>query len=484
MNHGSSSLDAFLERKKLSNKNGDTLKHTKSRGVEKSSFKIFPKLKPLEITDQLIDQLAREMHQKPAPSSNPLIPAAYTYFGQFVSHDITIIPKKFSGKSWKYRNQSPCMDLDSVYGKLKNSLGTFIVKNKALFKIAHNNQGEADLPRDPQGSALIADPRNDMSIMISQLHLCFLKFHNAIVRKLQAQKFAGDIFEEAQRISRWHYQWIIVHDYLKRLVGDEILYHKIEPAGKTPKQLRLAYLKDLSISQLPLEFTGAIYRMGHSMIRASYYLNEIPNSRNPRTGRAEAKPIQIFDFEGRGIDLRGGQVLAPYFSLQWNRFLEFPGEASPQYAQRIDTCVTSPMAKIPGDKEKAISMAKQNLKRGKDFELASGQQIAKKMGLKFLKGLASNQETPLWYYVLQEAEYLHQGTQLGPLAGHIVAEVFLAKLFQDPTSFFMTNPAWNPQKEAFIPFTGEGFELKDLVAFAGMPITHSDLEKCIRHNQT
>ncbi|MDW3650178.1 MAG: peroxidase family protein [Bacteroidia bacterium] len=479
MNHGSSSLDVVRAFRLSPRKDKESRKAHTSRGITPVTFKIFPDLAALEISEQELSVLAEAMHTARTPKTNPRIPAAYTYFGQFVSHDITAIPKKFSGKPWVIGDQTPCMDLDSVYGKFGENRNSFLTKSH-LLKIGTNSLGEDDLPRDSSGSAIIADPRNDMSIMIAQIHLLFLNLHNAFIKHLKESSFKGDLFTEAKRLNSWHYQWIIVHDYLKRLLGEELLYSKISRPDAKKAKVNLSYLQNASFSYLPLEFSGAAYRMGHSMIRPSYYLNEIPNARNPRTGRAEARAFKIFDFEKREADLRGGRSLPAFHSLQWNRFLQFKDHPEPQYSQRIDTSMAGPMSKIPGDKDEAVSMARQNLLRGLSFELASGQTLAKKMGIKALKKLSSKQETPLWYYVLQEAEHHHDGTQLGPLGGQIIAEVFLAKLLADPESFLHQNPAWNPEQEGIIERESSHFELKDLLKFAEMPISREELEARIQ----
>ncbi|MEM6801383.1 MAG: peroxidase family protein [Bacteroidota bacterium] len=420
---------------------------------------------------------------KDTPSENPKIPAAYTYFGQFVSHDITLIPKNLTNKTWIAKDQSPYMDLDSVYGKSSGEATVpFFAEDKDLFLIGKNTLGEADLPRNTSSQAMIADPRNDMSIMIAQMHLMFLNLHNRLVHTLRENDFKGNIFQEARRIASWHYQWVIVHDYLKKLVGEELLYSKISRNHKAKARLSLTYLKNKKFYYLPLEFIGAAYRMGHSMIRSHYYLNKIPNARNPRTGRAESRAIQIFDYSSGYRDLKGNRSLPPYHSLQWNLFLNFGQAQRPQGSHCIDTYLAGPMRHVQDEAGNEQSMAERNLIRGQDFELPSGQSLAKEMGIEALAKLHPKQETPLWYYILQEAELQHQGQQLGLLGGNLILEVFLAKLKQDKSSYLHKTGGWSPEQEGIIPFAGKQFELKDLVSFAGMPISQTDIDKIFTNN--
>ena len=72
-------------------------------------------------------------------------------------------------------------------------------------------------------------------------------------------------------------------------------------------------------------------------------------------------------------------------------------------------------------------------------------------------------ETPLWYYVLKEAEARTQGERLGPVGGRIVAEVLLGIIDADPESYRAVDRSWRPS----LPHTGAAFGLGDLLAFAG-----------------
>jgi hypothetical protein len=75
-----------------------------------------------------------------------------------------------------------------------------------------------------KGVALIRDPRNDENLIVAQLHLALLKFHNKAVDQLLAGGAApASTFASARRLVTWHYQWIVLHDFLPRLVDPAVL---------------------------------------------------------------------------------------------------------------------------------------------------------------------------------------------------------------------------------------------------------------------
>lgn len=140
---------------------------------------------------------------------------------------------------------------------------------------------EDDLQRNSQGTALIGDPRNDENIIVSQLHLSFLKFHNRVpefVRETRGMT-GFEAFHEAQRLVRWHYQWVVVDDYLRRTVGDQTLNQiLIPPDPDNPNdvpQIETRFYKWKRQPFLPVEFSVAAFRFGHSQVRATYKINDL-----------------------------------------------------------------------------------------------------------------------------------------------------------------------------------------------------------------
>jgi Animal haem peroxidase len=233
--------------------------------------------------------------QQPDPNQgdNPGIPAGYTYFGQFVDHDITFDPasslQRWNDPSALHNFRTPRFDLDSVYGEGPDD-EPFLYdegtdRAKMLLGRSVPEKGEFDLPRNGQGVALIGDPRNDENVIVSQLQVAFLRAHNKLAETVG--------FEEARRQLRWHYQYVVVNDFLRKIVPTEVI-SSIQPEGDLLEAPALRFFGEQPY--MPVEFSVAAYRFGHSMIRPRYDVNDVILD----------KPI--FDGAGTpggGQDLRG-----------------------------------------------------------------------------------------------------------------------------------------------------------------------------------
>jgi hypothetical protein len=343
-----------------------------------------------------------------------------------------------------------------------------------------------DLPRDLTNNAIIPDSRNDENIVISQFHLAMLRFHNAVVDQLradpaQANRSAREIFEEARRLVTWHYQWIILHEYLPLTIGqervDDILQngpHFYRPLDRTQDALLRNSKGDLL---LPVEFAVSAFRFGHSQVRPSYQLNFGPNAGPPVT-------LSLFDDSADPNDpdpndMRGGKR-APRRFIDWQSFFKFD-TVNFRFNKKIDTKLSSPLMQLLGSRGPAPgmpsdgvqSLASRNLMRHVNFGIPSGQAIARVMGVPVLtvEQLAElapfnmDRSTPLWYYILKEAEVLENGLRLGPVGSRIVGEVFIGLLQADTNSFLAGD-------ENFIPIlpsaTPGKYEITDLLRFAGV----------------
>ena len=401
-----------------------------------------------------------------APSGdNTDIPAAYTYFGQFVDHDIT-----FDATSrLQVQNdpdalvsfRTPRYDLDSVYGSGPvDEPFQYDQAGDGRLLIGANGSGEPDLPRNAQGVALIGDPRNDENVIVSGLQIAMLRLHNKLLDQAASEGTiaAAERFDHVRTLVRWHYQWVVVHDYLPRICGHELGERLLDDDSDEPRY-RLRFYRPVKNAYMPVEFSAAAFRFGHSQVRSAYDLN----------ATIGVRPIFVpGDDAGEGADLRGGQPLLPGWSVDWPRFLPLAG-SSPQPSRLIDAKLSPALFDLPrfaADEPQSLPL--RNLLRGQALELPSGQDVAAAVGSPVLGAaeLATDLvPTPLWYYLLKEAEVVAAGRTLGPTGARIVAEVLVGLLRLDPSSYLSQHPGWRPTLSGSSAPDGT-FGLPDLVAAA------------------
>jgi hypothetical protein len=418
------------------------------------------------------------------------IPAAYTYLGQFFDHDITFDPSTFQQQREGALNlRTPRLDLDNLYGRGPSDQpylydGTKLLLGDQLVPVRDRNPAPHDLPRAGSNSlgvrrAIIADPRNDENVIVSQLHGLFLQFHNAVADLL------GDVpFERVQEEVRWHYQWMALHDFLPQIVDkqvlDEISPEIANPSGGGHGGWTLSLFSDEQpFTFMPVEFSVAAYRMGHSMVRPGYRLNE-------RTA-----PLRIFDPNDPLNGLNAFGDFPKGRTVDWQRFINLgKGPALEtatdrvQLAYSIDTSLVEPLGELPQsvagdeaqDQPDLKSLAFRNLTRGALLHLATGQEAVAALNHRrghrqpirplrdqeILIGPVSGPadevkaiaevdpafagKCPLWTYVLAEARHhrINGGkAQLTGVGGRLVAEVFVGLLARDGTSF-LHQPDWKP----------------------------------------
>ncbi|MFP5362938.1 MAG: peroxidase family protein [Thermoleophilia bacterium] len=450
--------------------------------------RMFRDPQPLRPDDAALAALAKLVKESgsAAAGDNAKIPAGYTYLGQFIDHDLTFDPssslQRDNDPDALVDFRTPRFDLDCLYGSGPED-DPFMYEwsspsNRGVKLLVGRNptaNGEFDrddLPRNQQARALIGDPRNDENIIVSQLQLLFIRFHNKVVdRTRRNQRLAGRrLFEEAQRITRWHYQWIVVHDFLERIVGRQTAQAILRPGTATkPAQTDVRFFSWQNNPFMPVEFSGAAYRYGHSQVRASYDLNDIV------TG------VPIFasaDRPGPLEHLGGFRRLPAVWTIDWSLFFKMTPAGRPQLSRKIDTSIAAPLFKLPGLPGDRPSLPLLNLKRGRALGLPSGQDVAAAIGVPPLSraqlGLSRidlpperraqlEAATPLWFYLLREAATLGGGERLGMVGGRIVAEVLVGLLAADPQSYLSRRPTWKP----ILPAAKKGdFTMPDLVRFA------------------
>lgn len=489
------------------------------------------------LDDALLQVIAERMTVQQGHQDSA-IPAGYTYLGQFVDHDLTMDKTAVSlGQNVTVEDliqgRSPALDLDSLYGLGPGGEDARFYSDGVRLKMGRTaatnfpdpgpnvDLDGFDLPCTGFGSnksdrrkALIPDLRNDENLAVAQTHLAFIRFHNRVVDKLAAGGTPSAIlFERARDLVVRHYQWMLVHDYLPRIVDPAIVAEvftngrrffevHLAPAKKGGYQSYMV-VQPGDMPTMPIEFSVAAFRLGHSMVRETYEWNRVFNS-----GRVPATLALLFTFSGTaGILSPDGNIADPEsgsferlptsWIADFRRLFDFAQVGRNDLAvtagkfnlaRLIDTLLVDPLAALPSGSfgpatanPPAIvrNLAFRNLVRAKMVELASGQQMAELMGVTPLSAqdiLVGNggadltdlpqaqqdaivENTPLWFYILREAEL--NGGLLTGVGGRIVAEVFHRAIEGSATSI-VRDPLWRPSLGA----AQDRFLMADLLLFA------------------
>jgi hypothetical protein len=362
------------------------------------------------------------MIEKTKKLDSATISNGLSIFSQFMAHDCTFeVTSKFKGIGGKSleNHRTYQMDLDCLYGQwTQDFLYDADDRDKLLLGDRMEDDCERvwyDLQRNKQCKAIIPDARNDENIIVSRFQVLFIDLHNCMVdiARKQCQK---NIFEEARRQTIWIYHWLIVHEYLKKMLDPEI-FEDILANG--PK-----YFTDPCF--LPLEFTGAAFRVGHSQTRQSNRIN--------------------VDTEKDLFELGVFTVMEHF--VDWNYLFDM-GNMKVQAAKKIDTKIQKAFHDLPfiqSSVKRERSLVWRNLKRGVIYGLPSGEDVAYRMCIEPLK-IKETEDldgTPLWYYVLKEAEELNDGEYLGPVGSRLLGEVLYGIMKSHDWSYLKVHPKWEP----------------------------------------
>jgi hypothetical protein len=459
---------------------------------------------------------------------NPKIPAGYTYLGQFIDHDITFDPasslQRLNDPDALEDFRTPRLDLDCLYGRGPADQPYLYAKDDRCKFILGPDVGvdgmvRPDLQRTADHTALIGDKRNDENKIVTQIQALFLRLHNKVYDLLGSRFKPGEEaerFGEAQRIVRWCYQWIVLHDFLPRVCNPDIVNACMPAPGHRTPRLEFFHPHD-GTAYIPVEFSVAAYRFGHSMVRPSYSLNDqVQQGKGKfqsKTGPVDFARIPIFVPPPKPPAKRDptesmtgfGEPLPAKWGVDWKYFfgtLNQHPEGQPQIPQpsyRIDAFLVDPLGTLP-EFEKAPtpfqSLAFRNLQRGVSMGLPSGQAVARLMGVPKARILTEEElwmhrnegETlkawpqgtaffnnpahkrwlegaaPLWYYILKEAEIKHHGHHLGEVGSRIVAETLIGLVWNDHYSYLFQEPNWDPSQEG-LPNLGLNLDMLALTKF-------------------
>lgn len=452
---------------------------TKARGCSHMRLgnfcKMFPKLTPWSEDYGIKHQCEAEevaailgaagglMHDVNSSSGDSRIPAAYTFFAQFVDHDITLdttsglhkAPEENFAEGALPNMRSASLDLDCIYGFGPEVMPFLYDQGQPGRLLTGNKKNDNDLPRNKDGRALIGDPRNDENIFLSQMQLLFLRFHN--------RRIVGRTFEEAQKDVRYHYQWIVLYDFLHRVCDEKIYHEVVDGLGKGKhKYPKCDLTDDCGRLCMPLEFSVAAYRFGHSLVRSQYPAN------------AGYPVVDLFD-EKFGTE--GFSHVPEELTVDWRYLLDV--EFCHEYvnSKAFDHLLADELIRMPDPivghfaSTNDRSLVFRNILRSYALGLPSGQRVAKELkakgynvnpgqdlaldklagwkciDAKHQKNLASN--TPLFLYILREAGLLGKGERLGPVGSALVLEVFISMLTQKGCKTFLNDNEyknWRPDK--------------------------------------
>ncbi|TKB53822.1 MAG: hypothetical protein E8D50_06435 [Nitrospira sp.] len=415
----------------------------------------------------------------PGNDDNPTnVASFFTYFGQFLDHDMTLdtlpLPTEFVDPTTIPNNRDPRLNLDTVYRGGPDA-------NPELYEAdgKHLKVNGRDLPRDPSCvvptpaassntpcAAIIGDGRNDENQVIAQIHVAFLRAHNRLIDQ-------GYKFEQARELMRWRHQWIVVHEFLPEVLDPGVYADVFRADGKI--QTKFYDPNNANKAVMPVEFSVAAYRFGHSQVRRAYNITQ-------GGGR-----VQVFN--GTAGDLHGGRQIATDHTIFWPNFIRVDGQPTTgqpnttqpvaNISRKIDSMLSSGLFLLPipgAATEGSAILAKRNIQRARGYGLPSGQAVAARLGIPVLSNaeiatdnniprlrLALNDpayqgEMPLWLYILAESQIVHKGAKLGPVGSRIVAEVIGGLLAADNRSYYRKH--WTPE--------GGVFRAQDLLREAGV----------------
>lgn len=440
-------------------------------------FRDLPSLYSLPASLSAVGKKLGPMDGGSIPKFTTSIPLGMIFFGQFMDHDITFDTtssfSKINSPNQIANTRSAQLDLDCVFGGgpedepfmyASRSDGFFLLTGKTNNNATQvANLEKHDLARNGKNIAIIGDPRNDENRIISQLQLAMIRFYNAVYSDIKTASpglSPEEIYAQAKMSVTWHYHWIIINEFLPALCGKFVVRDILGNGRKFYRPKEHAFI--------PVEFSVAAYRFGHSMIAQNLKLQKTGVAHNifsPQFGQGFAKISNL------------NQV------IEWETLFDFDG--SYQRAEKIDSTLATDLLDlpfIPSTNPDDRSLAVRNLRRGQSFLLPSGENVAECIGRPageistvhdFVKNKVTphnidmSSGTPLWYYILTEAEvigrmddeltYTH-GEGLGPVGARIVAEVILGLLELDENSYLGSNRDWYPTLGA-----NNNYTMKDLL---------------------
>jgi len=451
--------------------------------------------------NDLIDLAKFHMLDDPTnlPRNPPTMPlSGFVYFAQFALHDLTFdrTPLAVVGRvppEDRVNYRSSFFDLDSLYGAgpevspylyylpASTSGGPLLPPGNERFVLDKTPDGKLlDLPRTGTGRPILGDPRNEENVILAQLHAVMLRFHNRVMDLLDAGIIEPRLnglskFDQARQLVIWHYQHVFLYDLLDQVLDVTIL-------DETLAEYRRFASSPFDVC-IPVEFALAAFRFGHSLVRNDYIIN---TTSHPREG---LDTLLNLNSMGNPPMVR----LEDDWIIEWGRFFNLPPPGNRNMAHALDTHIAIALHHLPGPvpidtgshPRMLQSLPAMTLLRGARSGLPSGQRVADALGeprldddemvqqdpedpdlADFLLQRNLLKETPLWYYILQEAAARGDRRKLGRVGSRIVSQAIVSLLAADPNSLLNRGTGWTPPTWNWATPPTPIDDVKTLVRFA------------------
>ena len=442
-------------------------------------------------TRKMLERLAVRITKEGEQSTggeNPTIPAGYTYLGQLVSHDIVQsigVGPDITDATRATRNiRIDRLILETLYGRgpSETTIPYAVPRRAGQFPTRFRlgkcrvdgvwpaGGPELDIPRatfpdldnlaDPGTTEpMLADPRNDVNLILSQITVLFLILHNRIESEIAMRDVRADRsgiaveehrFVKARKVTAHLYRNIIDNDLMRRLLTQSA-HNRLVKALATGK-----FLDDVDDRRMPLEFSHSAYRIGHSMVRSTYAVNDAHTF-------AGLKDNIRFSSERRPFEM----PLSSDWLVHWSRFFELPGSA-PNPSQLIRPEVAPALGVndlFRTQEDEYGGLVLRDLLRGAEAGLRSADSLIQKLDsqeaahpfladkamreariAEWLKEKSSaadgdggfdekdieslSNDPPLLFFVLMEAQEVEAGVRLGPVGSMIVGEIVYGALYK------------------------------------------------------
>jgi hypothetical protein len=396
----------------------------------------------------MLDDGSRVSNERP----EILVDCGYTYFGQFIAHDLTKDTSSLD-EAWQKEPEqienlrTPRLNLDSLYGGGPAASPELYENDQLRLRVAsiRSTGRQLDICTGRRGEHILGDDRNAENLILRQMTAAFARLHNFAVEQFECETTdRAAVFARARRQTEWQFQWLVVHDYLPTLLNLDV-YRKIFVEKK--------YSCVWNEFSIPIEFSAAAMRFGHAMVRPNYMF-------------AFGNDMLFEKIFGRTTECG---PLSDNQQLNWGFFFQGAGDGGSVTARPIDTRLSAPLHDLPADligvpeiacphlrfSKHPAELPVRTLLRGAGLRLPSGQTIARAWGQslltpdqlrtdadgqltlqgEILAAAGLLQETPLWYYILKESELLETGNRVGPTGSIVIAETISGALRFDPNSF-------------------------------------------------